>query len=116
MTNEPAIATERDTNQDRQLTGSLVRLALWAALSLAFVAYLAFGNVSVRIWRSNNLLIERKSLRGVWEHAYDALPVVEHQWLLNSAFLGSLALFVVGVIVGARLLLDAPDDTPAHRS
>jgi hypothetical protein len=115
MTNEHVIATEQDTSQDRQVTGSLVRLALWAALSLAFVAYLAFGSVSVRIWRLNNLLIERKSLRGVWERAYDALPAVEHQWLLSSAFFGSLVLFVVGVIVGARLLLDAPDDAPAPR-
>ncbi len=96
------------------LTGAAVRLAVWATLSLAFVGYLAFGSVGARIWRFGRLHVESRSIAATWRVQGRSLPDVAHQWLIETVFYGAILIFVVGVIVGMRLLLAEPanDFTP----
>lgn len=89
-----------------------VRTAVWLALSLGFVAYLAFGSVEARIWRFGQLQIESKSILQTWIVAGRNLPEVSSQWLLQALFYGAALVFIGCVILGMRLLLlEANDET-----
>jgi len=97
-----------------------LQLALWAILSVAFLGYLAFGSVNARIWRITQvggssrweLEVDSKSIAGIWDVQGQELPDVAYQWMLQAVFYGAIAVFVVCVIAGMRLLLaDAPDAT-----
>lgn len=91
-----------------------IRTATWAVLSLAFVAFLAFGSVDARIWRFGQLEIESKSILRIWQVQGRSLPDVSNGWLLQALFHGSAIVFVGCVVLGIRyLLLEAGEETPA---
>jgi hypothetical protein len=98
-------ATSQPTEPDVRSRGGRARSLPWALLSLAFLAFLSFGTVPTRIWRFNELQVEWKPVRRIWQVQFDSLPQVEHQWLINGVFLVSIVLFVIGVITGIWLLL-----------
>ncbi len=119
---EPFTPDTGSTDSDRisressgsELAGVPVRFIVWAALSIAFVAYLAFGSVGARIWRFGQLQVESRSIATIWRVQGRNLPDVGHQWLIEAAFYGAILVFVVGVIVGMRLLLaESPQDQPS---
>lgn len=82
-------------------------LIAWAVLSIAFLAYIAFGSVEARIWRFNNLRIEPRSVLRVWTLQAETLPRVAQQWLLTSLFYACLLTIIVGAVIGIWLLLDS---------
>jgi hypothetical protein len=87
-----------------------VRLALWAILSIAFFAYIAFGSVNARIWRLGELEVESRSIVRIWRIQGQELPDATYQWMIQGVFYGAIAVFVVCVIAGMRLLLaESPD-------
>lgn len=91
-----------------------IRTATWAVLSLAFVAFLAFGSVDARIWRFDQLEIESKSILRIWQVQGRSLPDVSNGWLLQVLFHGSAIVFVGCVVLGMRyLLLEGGEETPA---
>ncbi|MDQ3656741.1 MAG: hypothetical protein M3457_16905 [Chloroflexota bacterium] len=91
-----------------------VRTAIWAVLSLAFVAFLAFGSVGARIWRFGQLEVESKSILRIWQVQGRNLPDVANGWLLQVLFHGSAIVFVGCVVLGMRyLLLEAGEESPA---
>ncbi len=93
-------------------------LAVWAVLTLAFLAFLAFGSVSIHQWRWSFILdapqedIETVRLMKIWTYQADRLPDVAISAVMPALFYGSLFVFVVGSIVAAWLLLARPDDAP----
>ncbi|MDP8909593.1 MAG: hypothetical protein M3N47_10875 [Chloroflexota bacterium] len=91
---------------------------MWAVLTLAFLAFLAFGSVSIHQWRWSFILdapqedIETVRLMKIWTYQADRLPDVAISAVMPALFYGSLFVFVVGSIVAAWLLLARPDDAP----
>jgi hypothetical protein len=91
-----------------------VRTAIWAVLSLAFVAFLAFGSVDARIWRLGQLEVESKSIFRIWQVQGRSLPDVSNGWMLQVLFHGSAIVFVGCVVLGMRyLLLESGQESPA---
>ena len=91
-----------------------IRTAIWAVLSLAFVAFLALGSVDARIWRLGQLEIESKSILRIWQVQGRSLPDVSNEWMLQVLFHSSAIVFVGCVILGMRhLLLEAGQESPA---
>jgi len=80
---------------------------IWLVLGIAFLAFLAIGDVPARVWRTGKLHVEWKPVRRIWEVQIGDLPQVHYQFLMDGAFIGSLIVFVVGVLVAIRLLLTA---------
>ncbi len=117
MSEPEASSTDIDHDGDavtRDRAG-LIRTAVWAVLSIAFVGFLAFGSVDARIWRFGELHIESKSIRRVWQVQAQSLPDVSNAWALQAVFDGSIAMFVGCVILGMRyLLIEASDETTAE--
>lgn len=102
-----------DYSPDAEITGSTpdprgdrVRIVVWTILSLALVAFLAFGSVDARIWRFGRLHVESKSIATIWRIQGDSLPQVSRQWMMETLFYGSIVVFVVCVVLGMRLLID----------
>jgi hypothetical protein len=80
----------------------------WAVISAAFVLFLLLGSVQARIWRLGTLHIDSKTITGTWAAEMRNLPDQFPGWLMQSLVAGSLIVFVVGVVIGFRLLL-TPD-------
>jgi len=92
--------------------GRRLPLVVWAGLSVAFLLYLAFGTVDARIWRFNQLHVESRSIRRIWQVQAGSLDEISSDWLLQALFYGSLLVFVACVILGMKYLLAAaPDET-----
>ena len=90
--------------------GDRTRLVIWGVVSLAFVAYLAFGTVGARIWRFGQLHVESKSILRTWQIQGQNLPDVSNGWMLQVLFYGSALVFVACVILGLRYLLAESGD------
>jgi len=90
--------------------GCRTRLLVWGVVSLAFVAWLAFGSVGARIWRFNQLHVESKSILRTWQIQGQNLPDVSNGWMLQVLFYGSALVFVACVILGLRYLLAESGD------
>ena len=93
-------------------------LIVWAAITLAFLAFLAFGSVRIHQWRWSVILdapqedIETVRLIRIWTYQANRLPDVEISGAMTVLFYVSLLVFVVGSIAAAWLLLTRPDDAP----
>ncbi len=93
-------------------------LIVWAAITLAFLAFLAFGSVRIHQWRLSYTLdapqedIETVRLIRIWTYQANQLPDVEISGAMTILFYLSLLVFVVGSIAAAWLLLTRPDDAP----
>ena len=88
-------------------SGRIDGLVVWAALSLAFLAFIAFGSVEARIWRFNNLQIESRSVLRIWTLQAESLPRVAQQWMLTSLFYACILVFIVCTLMGIWFLLDS---------
>lgn len=94
--------------------GRRVRTAIWAVLSVAFVAFLAGGSVDARIWRLGQLEVESKSILRIWQVQGRSLPDVSNGWLIQVLFHGSAIVFVGCVVLGMRyLLVEAGEESPS---
>ena len=92
--------------EDRRGSGSLpVARLVWAALSLAFLAYVAFGSVEARIWRFNRLYYEDRRILEVWRYAIDHLPELPGGSVVTLLFAGSVIVLVASTVLGLWLLL-----------
>ncbi len=96
-------------------------LVAWAALSLSFLAFIAFGSVDARIWRFNDLRIESRSVLRIWTLQAESLPRVAEQWILSSLFYGCILVVIASTVIGIWFLLDSAgtgtskSETPSHR-
>ncbi len=93
-------------------------LAVWAAITLAFLAFLAWGSVRIHQWRWSFILeapqedIETVRLIRIWTYQANRLPDIEISGAMTALFYVSLFVFVVGSIAATWLLLARPDDAP----
>ncbi len=88
-------------------SGRIDGLVAWAALSLGFLAFIAFGSVDARIWRFNNLQIESRSVLRIWTLQAESLPRVAQQWMLTSLFYACILTVLVCTVLGIWFLLDS---------
>ena len=94
-------------------------LTVWAAITLAFLAFLALGSVRIHQWRWSFILeapqedIETVRLIRIWTYQANRLPDFEISGAITALFYVSLFVFVVGSIIATWLLLARPDDAPA---
>lgn len=87
---------------------------LFGIAALAFLAYLAIGSIEARIWRFGRIYFEDRSVREVWAYFGDRLPDMPGQPVISALYWISLAVMVVGSIVGLWLFLGSEDDDPSH--
>lgn len=87
-------------------------LIVWMIVSLAFLGYLAFGSLSVQVWRFSDFLqqyypvhVSRRILH-IWIYQGNQLPDVHFAWLVHVAFYACLFVCIACAIYGAWLLLD----------
>ncbi len=101
---------------------------VWGFLTLGFLAYVAFGSVTIHQWRWNAFLqevqedVELVRLVEVWSHQAARLPDVEIEVMVSTGFYAALFVFIGGCIAGSWLLLNragtgsGSDQTPTTRS
>lgn len=103
------IATEpRHLRPSHRIDGTVV----WLIASLAFIGYLAFGSVTVQVWRFSDFLqqyypiyVSRRILH-IWIYQGNQLPDVRYEWLLHAVYYTVLFVCLAGAIYGVWLLLD----------
>lgn len=102
------------------LTGSWARRIAWIVVLLGSVAYLVFGAVSVVSYRYSPFLqqtlreVEERGFFEVWSEQVANLPSASPQWIIDGAFVISLAVVLAGAGYGAWLLLVASGDEASH--
>lgn len=95
---------------------------VWLIASLAFLGYLAFGSVTVQVWRFSEFLqqyypiyIQRRILH-IWIYQGKQLPQVRFSWVLLVIYYGCLFICLAGAIYGVWLLLDRAGTGAAGKS
>lgn len=98
-----------EQSEDHERSAHRGRLVVFAVLSVAWLVFLAFGQVRARFWIRNQFEVEFKSIVGVWKVMLGELPGGAQQPLVQGAVLVSLAIIIVGVIAGLYLVLVPAD-------
>lgn len=87
-------------------------LIVWLIVSLAYLGYLAFGSLTVQVWRFSDFLqqyypihVSRRILH-IWIYQGNQLPDVHYSWLVHFAYYACLFVCIACAIYGAWLLLD----------
>lgn len=87
-------------------------LIVWLIASLAFLGYLAFGSVTVQVWRFSDFLqqyyaihVTRRILH-IWIYQGNQLPSDHFSWLVHVAYYCCLFICIATAIAGVWLLLD----------
>jgi hypothetical protein len=97
-----------------------LRLLLWSAISLVFLALVLFGTVEARIWRFNRLYFEDRKIFEVWSYEGRNLPDLSSQGLISVLYVASIVVLIAGTVLGLWYLLDEAGGTrkratsPAH--
>jgi hypothetical protein len=103
---------ETAREQDQQRPGR--PLIVFGLSSIAFLAYVAFGTVEARIWRLGRLNFEDRSIIHVWGYFGDRLPDLPASGLISALYWASLAVMVLGTVIGLWLFLATDDEEPAR--
>lgn len=114
---------EPDQHEDSSV-GHLPRIiwisrVAWLVVSAGFLAYLAFGSVEARIWSYGRLYFQDRRIAHVWAYFGDYLPDLPADPLTAILYYVSLAVMVLGTILGLWYFLsdaggqDAIDMTSA---
>ncbi len=82
-----------------------MQLTVFVILAVAWIAFLAIGQVRARFWIRNEFLIEWKPVVGIWRVAVGELP---GGVFIQSLVLVSIAVVVVGVLGCLYLLITTP--------
>lgn len=90
---------------------------LWATTTVAFLAYLVFGSVEIRLWRFGRLGFEDRRIAHVWAYFGERLPELSGNGLMAALYWLSLATIVLGTIAGLWVILvDRPEPAPRKSS
>lgn len=87
------------------------RIAAWALMTGGWLAFLVLGSVSVISYTYNGFLgktfkeVGDKSLLDIWRYQVGHLPEYFNQTLLETMFVASLVVLLIGGIYGAWLLV-----------
>lgn len=109
-------AIDASKPRDRHLSTNA--LTVWAALTLAFLAFVAFGSVRIHQWRWSFVLnapredIESVRLIDIWTYQASNLPEIEIGSVLTGLYYVSLIVFVGGCIAATWLLLGETGEPP----
>jgi hypothetical protein len=98
--------------QDQQRLG--LPHVVFGVSSIAFLAFVAFGTVETRIWRLGRLNFEDRSITHVWGYFGDRLPDLHASGLISALYWVSLAVMVLGTVIGLWLFLGTDDEEPAR--
>ena len=108
---EPAITTEPDTALSAPAVDP-IRGIVFALLSIAFLVWVAFGQVEARVWVAGKLTILDRPIAGMWRYLGTNLPNLPATGLISMLFWLSISFVVIGTIAGLWLFLCTPDDEP----
>lgn len=109
-------AIESPSDEGKGSDDRRIPLLVFAVVSLGFVLYLALGSVEARIWRFGRLNFEDRTVRHVWSYFGDHLPEMPGQPVITALYWISLAVMIVGTILGLWLFLGTPDEDPASEA
>ncbi len=101
---QPASLSGSPVQDEPESGDRRLRLIVFGVLALAWVGFLAFGQVRARFWIRNEFQIEWKPVFGIWRVAIGELP---GGLAVQGLVLASIAVVVVGVIGCLYLLLTA---------
>jgi hypothetical protein len=110
VANEPQPQAARE--QDGQRLG--VPLIVFGVSSIAFLAFIVFGTVEARIWRLGRLNFEDRPITHVWAYFGARLPDLPASGLISALYWVSLAVMVLGTVMGLWLFLGTDDKEPAR--
>ncbi len=112
-TNEPAAPEGRGGERL-----NLNALTVWAALTLAFLAYVVYGSIRIHQWRWSYILekpledIESVRLLDIWTHQASNLPQGDVASAMTGLYYVSVLVFIGGCIVATWLLLSQAGERP----
>lgn len=89
---------------------SRLPILVWAATSAVVLIYLAFGSVETRIWRLGRLTFQDRRIVHVWRYFGDRLPDMPGGPLFPTLYYLSLAVLVLGTILGVGMFLLTGDE------
>ncbi len=89
-----------------------VRRIVFAVLSVAFLVWVAFGQVEARVWVSGRLTILDRDIADMWQYLGRNLPPLPAPGLISMLFWLSISFVVVGTVAGLWLFLCTPDNEP----
>lgn len=100
--------------------GFWLRVAVWGVLASGMIAFMFLGSVAMVSYTFNGFLgrtfrdVGEKSIIGIWRYQVSHLPSFSAQSVVDSVFVASLLIMVVGVLSGAWLLIvRGPEETDA---
>ncbi|HWV22712.1 MAG TPA: hypothetical protein VNZ58_00850 [Thermomicrobiales bacterium] len=89
---------------------------VWLGVSIVFLVYVLFGSVSARIWTLGRLTFQDRRIVHVWRYFGDHLPDMPGGPVFPVLYYLSLAVLVIGTIVGLGLFLLTGDEDDARSS
>ena len=90
---------------------------VWLLVSVGFLAYLAFGSVEARIWSFGRLFFQNRKIVHVWAYFGHRLPDLPGAPLTATLYYVSLAVMVMGTVLGLwYMLVDDGDSKTAARA
>lgn len=89
-----------------------VRRIVFAVMSVAFLVWVAFGQVEARVWVAGKLTLLDRDIAGMWQYLGRNLPALPAPELISMLFWLSISFVVVGTIAGLWLILCTPDNAP----
>lgn len=114
----PHVFTDIPTPEDDERQGprkQFPRLVFGIA-AIGFLVFLAIGSVEARIWRFGRLYFEDRTVREVWGYLGDRLPSMPGQPVFTVLYWISVAVMVIGAVIGLWLFLGTEDEDPAADS
>ena len=89
-----------------------VRRVVFAVMSVAFLVWVAFGQVEARVWVAGRLTLLDRDIAGMWQYLGNNLPDLPAPMLISMLYWLSISFLVVGTVAGLWLFLGTPDDEP----
>lgn len=109
-------ADQSDDLHDEGADQRQLPLLLFGLTTIGFLVYLAIGSIETRIWRFGRLNFEDRTIREVWAYFGDRLPEMPGQPVITALYWMSVAIMVIGTVVGLWLFLGTDDESPSSAS
>ena len=109
--NDLMVTTEAEPTQPEPSVDP-VRQIVFAVLSVAFLVWVAFGQVEARVWVAGNLTLLDRDIAVMWQYLGTNLPDLPAPGVISMLFWLSISFMVVGTIAGLWLFLCTPDNEP----
>lgn len=98
--------------QSKEETPSVdpIRMVVFAVLSVAFLVWVAFGQIEARVWVNGQLTLLDRRIASMWQYLGNNLPDLPAPGLVSMVFWLSISFVVIGTIAGLWLFLCTPEE------